>query len=121
MSRSVLFFLFMTGSMLNVCFSQSTDFFIGSWDVVIIGTPNGDSKMIATLIRKEGKLTGSMQDSAKTVQMPLTNVVESADNIELFFTAQGYDVSISLNKIDNDNLKGSLLQMFETKAVRRKE
>lgn len=39
---------------------DSSDFFIGQWDLVFYGTPQGDSKLVATLERKEGKLTGHM-------------------------------------------------------------
>ena len=41
--------------------------------------------------------------------------------IVLYFSAQGYDLTLDLTKVDNDNLKGSLMNMFEAKAIRVKE
>jgi hypothetical protein len=52
--------------------------------------------------------------------IPITNVEEEGDVIKIYFTAQGYDVNVELKKEDDNNLKGSLLGMFESKAVRIK-
>ncbi|MGE0657229.1 MAG: hypothetical protein AB7F88_09245 [Pyrinomonadaceae bacterium] len=54
--------------------------------------------------------------SGKTKPVPFSKIVESNDGIELFFSSQGYDVSVSLTKVDDDNLKGSLMNMSEAKA-----
>jgi hypothetical protein len=107
-------------------FSQTapaTDFFAGKWEVLIVGTPNGDAKLVTELIRKDGKLTGELKDP--TGQNPeaiaLSDVVEEAEKMILYFNAQGTDVSIELEKVDADNLKGSLLNMFDATAKRLKE
>ena len=104
--------------------SQTTapaDFFAGKWEVTVIGTPNGDSKMIVDLVRTDGKLTGQMSNPAEpsAEKVPVT-VDESADLLDLAFNAQGYDVTINLKKVDDDNLKGSLLGMFDAVAKRIK-
>lgn len=113
--------------MLGVVFtsnSQTTapaDFFAGKWEVTVIGTPNGDSKMLIDLVRTDGKLTGQMSNPAEPTaeKVPVT-VDESADLLDLAFNAQGYDVTINLKKVDDDNLKGSLLGMFDAVAKRVK-
>jgi cytochrome c len=95
------------------------DFFTGKWDAVFIGTPQGDAAMILDLVRKDGKLTGTI--TPKTTDgkaIALENVEESADKIVIYFTASGYNVNASFEKEDNNNLKGSLMGMFKTKAVR---
>lgn len=104
--------------------SQTTapaDFFAGKWEVTVIGTPNGDSKMIIDLVRTDGKLTGQMSNPTEpsAEKVPVT-VDESADLLDLAFNAQGYDVTINLKKVDDDNLKGSLLGMFDAIAKRVK-
>ena len=38
----------------------------------------------------------------------------------LFFTASGYDLNLPLEKVDDDNLQGKLMNMFESTAVRIK-
>jgi hypothetical protein len=101
---------------------KDTDFFAGQWKVSIVGTPQGDVKMVATLTRKDGKLTGEISDpeDAKKEKIPITNVEEEAGKITLSFSASGYDLNLPLEKVDDDNLKGKLMNMFESTAVRIK-
>ena len=97
------------------------EFFAGKWDVTILGTPNGDSKMLVELVRQDGKLTGQMSNPAEpTAEKTPVTVAENADLLELAFNAQGYDVTINLKKVDDDNLKGSLMGMFDANAKRIK-
>jgi hypothetical protein len=100
----------------------ATDFFAGKWQVVFIGTPQGDVKLIANFTRKEGKLEGELKDTSdeKAEAIPIASVDESANKITFGFSAQGYDISVDLEKVDDDNLKGMMMNMFETKAVRVK-
>lgn len=113
--------------MLGVVFTSNSktvvpaDFFAGKWELTVIGTPNGDSKMIIDLVRTDGKLTGQMSNPAEPTaeKVPVT-VDESAELIDLAFNAQGYDVTVNLKKVDDDNLKGSLLGMFDAVAKRVK-
>ncbi|MES2519246.1 MAG: hypothetical protein V4585_14120 [Bacteroidota bacterium] len=110
-------------------FSQTTtpapkaDFFAGKWEITIFGTPNGDSKMTTTLIRKDGKLTGELKDTGDTTKpaIPITAIEEKDGEIEISFTASGYDVNLPLKKEDDDNLKGQLMGMFDAKAKRVKK
>jgi hypothetical protein len=101
---------------------DTTDFFAGKWEVLMIGIPDGDKKFIANFTRQDGKLTGDLSDptDAKAVKVPFTSIEEEAEKITLAFSAQGYDLTLPLEKVDADNLKGQLMGMFETKAVRVK-
>ncbi|MEO6286514.1 MAG: hypothetical protein ABIN80_26630 [Dyadobacter sp.] len=107
-------------------FSQTAapaDFFAGKWEIVIFGTPNGDSKMVTELIRKDGKLTGELKDPTgqNPEAFPLTNIVEAGNKVTLYFTAQGTDVNLDLEKVDDDHLKGSIMNgMFDATGVRVK-
>ena len=119
---SILFFLFM-GVAFNG-FSQTTpptDFYAGKWEIAIMGTPQGDSKLIADLVRKDGKLTGQLTNAAEPTaeKIPITSIVENGDKLALSFSAQGFDLTIDLTKVDNDNLKGSMMN-FDTTAKRLK-
>ena len=120
---SLFLFIFLVG----VCarsFSQTTtppDFFAGKWEITIIGTPNGNSTLTADLVRKDGKLTGQLINATdSTAKIPITTLDEKGDNLSMAFTAQGYDVTIDLTKVDDDNLKGTLMNSFEAKAKRLK-
>lgn len=104
-------------------FSQTekpADFFAGKWEITFIGTPNGDGKMVTELVRKDGKLTGKLKPADGSDAIDITNIEEEAEKMTIFFSTQGYDVSVELSKVDNDNLKGSLMNMFDAKAVRTK-
>lgn len=109
-------------------FSQTTapapkaDFFVGKWEITIFGTPNGDSKMVTELIRKEGKLFGELKDLTDTTKpaIPITSIEEKDGEIEIAFSASGYDLTLPLKKEDDDNLKGQLMGMFDAKAKRVK-
>lgn len=118
---SVLVVLFVLGLSFNT-FAQS-NFFEAKWEITVFGTPNGDAKFVTKLERKDGKLGGELAivSDASAPKIPITNIEESADKITIYFSAQGYDVNVELTKVDDDNLKGTLMNMFETKAVRVKE
>lgn len=101
-----------------------TDFFAGKWEMMILGTPNGDAKLATNLVRKDGKLTGELKDPTGTnpEALPITSVVENGNKVTLYFTAQGTDVNMDLEKVDDDHLKGSIMSgMFDASAVRIKE
>ncbi|MBL7816477.1 MAG: hypothetical protein JNL70_15770 [Saprospiraceae bacterium] len=99
--------------------SVNADFFVGKWALVFVGTPNGDGKLTMTLTRKDGKLIGDLVNpTGEGEKIVLTNVEEEKEKIVIYFSAQGYDVSVDLAKVDNDNLKGMLMNMFESTAKR---
>lgn len=118
---SILVVLFVLGLSFNT-FAQ-TEFFAAKWEITVVGTPNGDAKFVTKLDRKDGKLAGELTlvGDASAPKIPITNIEESADKLVLYFSAQGYDVNVELTKVDNDNLKGTLMNMFEAKAIRVKE
>ncbi|GLU57059.1 hypothetical protein Dfri01_65200 [Dyadobacter frigoris] len=104
--------------------AASTDFFAGKWEISIVGTPNGDSKLVTQLTRKDGKLTGELKDPSgqNPEAIPINSVVEEANKMTIYFTAQGTDVSLDLSKIDDSHLKGSVMNgMFDASAIRAKE
>ncbi|MEA5460939.1 hypothetical protein VB796_17900 [Arcicella sp. LKC2W] len=103
--------------------APKADFFVGKWEITIFGTPNGDSKMATTLVRKEGKLTGELKDMTDSTKaaIPITAIEEKDGEIEISFSASGYDVSLPLKKEDDDNLKGQMMGMFDAKAKRVKK
>jgi hypothetical protein len=100
-----------------------TDFFAGKWKIMVMGTPNGDVTFATNLIRKDGVLTGQLKivgdDSVPLID--IAKIEDSSDKVVMYFTIQGYDVNTELTKVDSDNLKGSLMGMFEAKAARVKE
>ncbi|MDQ6481110.1 hypothetical protein [Dyadobacter sp. LHD-138] len=101
-----------------------TDFFAGKWEINLTGTPNGDVKFLTTLTRKDGKLSGELANASDATQAkrPISKVDESADKIIIYFeSSQGGEIALELAKIDNDNLKGILMDSFDASAKRLKD
>jgi hypothetical protein len=101
--------------------AQTTDYFPGKWNVVVMGTPNGDAKMTFVLERKDGKLSGVVQDTTGKEMTKITQIDEKDKTITAAFTIQSYDVSLTMEPVDDDHVKGSLMGMFEAKGIRVKE
>jgi hypothetical protein len=98
----------------------SADYFVGKWSVLIKGTPNGDAKMIVTLQKQDTTLTGTIQDSSGQVNSKIDKMELTGDKITLYFTAQGYDVNLEMDKKDDDHITGSMMGMFDAEGERVK-
>ena len=123
MKKLSLIFTVVIGLLLssNVKAQTKPDYYPGKWNVLIIGTPNGDSKMTFVLERKDGKLTGAVQDSTGKELTKITSVEEKDKTITAAFTIQSYDVTLTLEPVDDDHVKGGLMGMFDAKGVRIKD
>jgi hypothetical protein len=97
------------------------DYFVGKWSVTVLGTPEGDKKMNFVFERKDGKLTGTVRDSTDKEVAKIAKVNEDAKTITANFNVQNFDVSLALEPIDDDHIKGSVMGMFDAKGVRVKE
>lgn len=122
-TTSVLFLLLFlcTAFKSNAQTTSSTDVFAGKWEISVTGTPNGDVTFLTELVRKDGKLTGELTNPADpSNKRPITKVVEAGDKLSIYFdSSQAGELSIDLDKIDNDNLKGTLYN-FPATAKRGK-
>ena len=45
------------------------NYFAGKWDVTVVGTPQGDARLIVCLEEKDGKLTGKIVDPATNTEI----------------------------------------------------
>ena len=77
--------------------------------------------MTFVIERKDGKLAGAVQDSTGKELTKITSIDEKDKTITAAFTIQSYDVTLTLEPIDADNVKGSLMGMFDATGVRVKE
>lgn len=105
----------------NAKAQTNDEYFPGKWKVTVFGTPQGDVTMIFAIEKKDGKFTGVVQDTTGAEISKISNVEEAAKTITVFFTASGYDLSLPLEPVDADNVKGSLMGMFDAKGSRVKE
>ena len=114
-------FLLLTSFTLSAQTKPAEDYFAAKWDMVFEGLPQGDPRMIISLERKDGKLGGSVMDSAQKEIAKISKVEEKDKSVTVYFTAQGYDVTLDMTKKDEDNITGNLMGMFEAKGVRIKQ
>jgi len=94
------------------------DYFVGKWSVLTTGLPSGDAKSVVTFERKDGKLIGKMAEEGKPNVNIFSKVEEKEKSVTGYFTASGYDVYIFLEKKDDNNITGSLMDMFDCTGVR---
>ncbi len=114
---AVLIFISSTGVMAQ---STGADYFSGKWNMLVKGLPNGDSKMIVILDKKDTTLVGAIQDSVGTEIGKFTKVEVKDNQATVYFTAQGYDVYMSMDKKDEDHVTGSMMGMFDAEGTRAK-
>jgi len=97
------------------------DYFMGKWNVVIIGTPNGDAKMIISLEKKDTAVVGVVLDTTNTEISKISKIEMKDSVVTVYFNAQGYDVYLMLERKDDDHAAGRLLDMFDVRGERIKE
>ncbi|MBK7098333.1 MAG: hypothetical protein IPH58_08215 [Sphingobacteriales bacterium] len=120
---SLVFAVFFFVLSLNVNAQSKTgaDYFAGKWNVLLIGLPNGDAKMVVILDKKDSTLTGSIQDSTGKEISKIQKIELIGDKATVYFTSQGYDVNLEMDKKDDDHITGSLMGMFDAEGERVKE
>ena len=99
--------------------SSNEDYFVGKWATKFIGTPGGDATMDFILERNNGVLTGKIVSPQGTQAFDKVEETD-AENIKVFFQANGMSINVGLQKEDVDNFKGKLMGMFEVKGARVK-
>ena len=96
------------------------DFFVGKWKSMIKGIPQGDTETTFVFEKIDGKLTGSMIDPKENKTTKFDTVTVKDGVLTTTFTAQGFEVSLSLKKQDDDNFKGSMMEQFDVTGSRIK-
>ena len=100
---------------------DSTNYFIGKWNMLLKGLPSGDTKMFVNLEKKDTAYTGIILDSTKTEVAKISKVEKKGYTVTLYFTAQGYDVTLYMEKKDEDHITGNMLNMFDALGERIKD
>ena len=97
------------------------DFYAANWKVLIKGTPQGDVKLVFKIEKKGEELTGVVVDTTGKDVAPISKLEYANDGITIYFSAAGYDLSLTLAKKDEDHVTGSLMAMFEAEGEKVKE
>lgn len=118
-SAAIILLLSSTNS--NAQTKDSVTYFLGSWNVLVKGLPSGDTKMFVNLEKKDTALAGAILDSTKTEVAKFSKVERKGYTVTVYFFAQGYDVTLYMEKKDEDHVTGNMLNMFDAVGDRVKD
>jgi len=100
---------------------STSQFFKGKWEFFVKGTPNGDVTLPVRFDVVEGKLKGYFFSPDTKSEVKMDTVFLVNEKISMAFNIMSYDVTLYVSKKDSDHAVGSLMEMFEVLATRRKE
>jgi hypothetical protein len=94
-------------------------YFIGKWNLMVYGLPDGDTKMVLNIDKKDNQLTGNLGDPAKSdPPLELTGIEIADSTLNASFSAQGMDITLSFKIKDDKNITGNMLNMFDIKGTK---
>ncbi|MEY3648991.1 MAG: hypothetical protein RLZ13_1876 [Bacteroidota bacterium] len=118
---SILVFFFAALLFSSSSMAQSTDYFVGEWNVQIKDTPMGTISVLLTLERVDGKLVGKFVDAASSTETKMNDITEGENSITLNFTSEYGDLYFTLQREDDENVSGSLMDSFAVSGTRVKK
>ena len=121
----------MTGSLMDMFEAEAVrvieeavsaeDYYLGSWDVLVVGTPNGDVTIPMRFEAEEGEIKGYSTNPEDGSEIVMSDVKVENGIISASFTMMGYDLNFYLKEEDANQAKGSLMEMFSMTATRKVE
>lgn len=96
------------------------DFFLGKWKIMAFGLPQGDTELIFVLENKDGKIEGNVGEGKPETAIKFSKIEFKENSVTVYYTSQGYDVYMTLEKVDEDNVTGTMMDMFDLKGKREK-
>jgi hypothetical protein len=118
---SILVFFFAALLFSSSSMAQSTDYFVGEWNVQIKDTPMGTISVLLTLERVDGKLVGKFVDAASSTETIMNDITEGENSLTLNFTSEYGDLYFTLQREDEENVSGSLMDSFAVSGTRVKK
>jgi hypothetical protein len=111
-------FVFLMSFTVKAQEDTKSDYFVGKWNILVEGTPQGDANVSVVFELKEGKLTGTILSSGKAEPSTFSRIIEKDKTVTAYYSTNGYDVYLALEKTDENNATGSMMDMFDAKATR---
>jgi len=103
----------------DLIYINITDYFIGKWKVQVNGTPNGDVVMNIVVIKVDGKYIGSVQTEGSGPEPVKADRVEVKENeFNIYWLAGGYNIYLHLEKVKDNIIEGTFMDMFDCKGER---
>lgn len=97
---------------------NNDDYFADKWEVLLVGTPYGDVTLIFHLTREDDGLRGVITNDYDDTVTEIERIAERENSITFFWTADTHFVNLNLSIQDDNNMSGSLMNMFDATAVR---
>lgn len=109
-------------SPISIAAAQSGNGFEGKWQFIVTGSSQGNSVIIISLIRGEdGKLTGELsRDGSPAVKLDRVEE-EAGKSFTAYFKTNGYDCYLFAELAGENEMKGSLMDMFDCTGKRIEE
>ena len=118
---SILVFFFAALLFSSSSMAQTTeDYFVGEWNVQI-EAPMGTISVLLTLERVDGKLVGKFVDAASSTETKMNDITEGENSLTLNFTSEYGDLYFTLQREDEENVTGSLMDSFAVSGTRVKK
>ncbi|MBM3169066.1 MAG: hypothetical protein FJZ76_07300 [Bacteroidetes bacterium] len=105
----------------SMAMAQDSDYFVGDWDVQIKDTPMGTISLVLTLERVDGKLVGKFVNTQANTTINMSQITEVENSVTLTFFAEGMDLYLTLNPVDEENVSGLLMDSFSVEGKRVKK
>lgn len=125
MKKTVLLFTAIFAILFSISLNSqaqaNSDYFVGKWNVLVTGTPNGDAKMVVVMQRVDGKLKAEFVGNDQPEVPKVSNIEETEKSVRIYFTASGYDVYLYLENKGENHVEGNMLDMFDAKGDRATE
>jgi len=118
---SILVFFFAALLFSSSSMAQITDYFVCEWNVQIKDTPMGTISVLLTLERVDGKLVGKFVDAASSTETKMNDITEGENSLTLNFTSEYGDLYFTLQREDDENVSGSLMDSFAVSGTRVKK
>lgn len=96
--------------------SQTEDYYIGKWDLLIYGLPNGDTHMMLSIEKLDGQYSAKLMNNVKTKsEVKIEKLEIDSKALTVYWSDQGTGVNvyITMRKKDQNNVIGSLMDMFD--------
>ncbi|GAB2502593.1 MAG: hypothetical protein EP311_09640 [Cytophagales bacterium] len=121
LSSLLLVLIVAMGSLVTLSsFTASPEYFEGKWAVTVYDTPQGTATIPMRFETKDGKTMGYFVEDPSGTEKEMSSVTITDDVLTAYFNITGYDVYISLKKVDEESASGSLMDMFVTEAKKVK-
>ena len=117
----VFLFAFLLFASTTMAQTPATDYFVGDWEVQIKDTPMGTITVVLTLERVDGKLVGKFVDNASGTETKMNDITEGENSLTLNFTSEYGDLYFTLQREDDENVSGSLMDSFAVSGTRVKK